>query len=76
MKGYKTELSTVPSILYYQSPSADTFEAESPLLINFYNGSIDIIQGTNTINLSDDYLDDFIKTLRENRKESIKWLKR
>ena len=45
MKGYKTELNIVPSTLYFQSPTADTFETESPLLINFYNGSVDITQG-------------------------------
>lgn len=76
MKGYKTELLTVPSILYYQSPTADTFETEAPLTILFYNGSVDIAQGTNTVNISDDYLDDFLKTIKEGRKESIKWLKR
>lgn len=76
MKGFKTKLNTVPSMLYYQSPTADTYEAETPLLINFYNGSIEIIQGTNIINISDNYLDDFLKTLKEGRKESIKWLKR
>lgn len=75
MKGYKTELNTVPSMLYYQSSAAETYEAETPLLINFYNGSIDIIQGTNTINISDNYLDDFLKTIKEGRKESIKWLR-
>lgn len=75
MKGYKTELQTVPSIVYYQSPTADTFEAESPLTILFYNGSIDIIQGTNAVNISDDYLEDFIKTLKEGRKESLKYLR-
>ncbi len=74
MKGYKTELNTVPSILYFQSPIADTFESENPLLINFYNGSVDIIQRGNTINISDDYLEDFLKTVKEGRKESLKYL--
>ena len=74
MKGYKTELNTVPSILYYQSPTAETFESENPLLIHFYNGSVEITQGTNTINVSDDYLDDFLKTVKEGRKESLKYL--
>lgn len=74
MKGYKTELNTVPSILYFQSPTASTFDNESPLLINFYNGSVDISQGTNTINISDDYLEDFLKTVKEGRKESLKYL--
>lgn len=74
MKGYKTELNTVPSILYYQSPTAETFETSSPLLINFFNGSIEIVQGQNTINIEDDYLDDFLKTVKEGRKESLKYL--
>ncbi len=74
MKGYKTELNTVPSILYYQSPTAETFETSSPLLINFFNGSIDITQGENTINIEDEYLDDFLKTVKEGRKESLKYL--
>ena len=74
MKGYKTELNTVPSILYYQSPTAETFETSSPLLINFFNGDIEIVQGENTINISDDYLEDFLKTVKEGRKESLKYL--
>ena len=75
MKGFKTELTTAPSLLYYQSPTADTFESESPLLIQFYNGSIDIVQGKSSINISDEYLEDFLKTVKEGRKESLKYLK-
>ncbi len=74
MKGYKTELNIVPSILYYQSPTAETFETSSPILINFFNGSIEIVQGENTINIEDEYLDDFLKTVKEGRKESLKYL--
>lgn len=75
MKGYKTDLNTVPSMLYYQSPTADTFESENPLLVLFYNGSVEIKQGTNIVNISDEYLDDFLNVIKQGRKESIKYLK-
>lgn len=59
-----TSLTTVPSLAIFPD------EGGNSLKINFYNGSIDIQQDGNTVNLEDSILEEFIKALRKGRKEA------
>lgn len=42
--------------------------------INFYDGSIDIQQDGNTVNIEDSVLEEFIRALRKGRKEADRYL--
>ncbi len=57
-----TSLTTVPSLAIFPD------EGGNVLKINFYNGSIDIEQDGNTINIEDSIIDELIKALRKGRK--------
>ena len=76
MKGFKTELNNVPSFTYYQSEEGDTFETEQPIVVEFYRGTVSLIQGKDTILIDDKYLDDFCKTVITNRKKANEYLNR
>ena len=76
MKGFKTDLNNVPSIVYYQSEDGDTFEVEQPIVIEFYKGTVSLIQGDNTILIDDNYLKDLCKTIIASREQANKYLAR
>lgn len=76
MKGFKTELNNVPSFVYYQSEKGDTFEVEQPIVIEFYNGTVSLIQGDNIIMIDDNFLNDLCKTIITSREKANEYLKR
>ncbi len=59
-----TSLTTVPSLAVFPD------EGGNVVKINFWNGSIDIQQDDNTINIEDSILEEFIRALRKGRKEA------
>lgn len=63
-----TILTTVPSLAIFPN------EGGSVTKINFYNGSIDIQQEGNIINIEDEVMEEFIKALRKGRKEADLYL--
>ena len=76
MKGFKTDLNNVPSLVYYQSENGDSFEVEQPIVVEFYRGTVSLIQGDNTIMIDDDYLKDLCKTIIASREQANKYLAR
>lgn len=76
MKGFKTELNNIPSFVYYQSEDGSTIEVEQPIVVEFYRGTVTLIQGKDTIVIDDKYLDDFCETVITNRKKANEYLNR
>lgn len=76
MKGFKTDLNNVPSLVYYQSENGDSFEVEQPIVVEFYRGTVSLIQGDNIIVIDDDYLKDLCKTIITSREQANKYLAR
>lgn len=74
MKGFKTDLNNVPSLVYYQSKGGDTFEAEQSIVVEFFRGTVSLIQGNNIILIDDDYLKDLCKTIINSREKANKFL--
>lgn len=74
MKGFKTELNNVPSLVYYQSEKGDSFDVEQPIVVEFYRGTVSLIQGDNIIMIDDDYLKDLCKTIISSRETANKYL--
>lgn len=74
MKGFKTDLNNVPSLVYYQSEKGDSFEVEQPIVVEFYRGTVSLIQGDNIIMIDDDYLKDLCKTIISSRETANKYL--
>ena len=64
-----TELTTVPSLAIFPDNGGNVTK------INFYDGSIDIQQEGNTVNIEDEVLEEFIRALRKGRKEADEYLK-
>jgi len=75
MKGFKTELTTVPSFVYYQSEDGSTHDTESPIVVEYYRDATTFVQGDNVVLVSNDYLDDFLKAVKANREQANKFLK-
>lgn len=64
-----TDLTAVPSLAIFPDAGGNVTK------INFYDGSIDIEQEGNIVNIEDDVLEEFIKALRKGRKEADLHLK-
>lgn len=75
MKGFKTDLNNVPSLVYYQSEDGSTIEVEQPIVVEFYRGTVSLIQGNNIVMIDDDYLKDLCKTIISSREQANKFLK-
>lgn len=63
-----TELTTVPSLAIFPDEGGNVTK------INFYDGSIDIQQDGNVVNIEDEVLEEFIRALRKGRKEADRHL--
>lgn len=63
-----TNLTTVPSLAIFPNAGGNVTK------INFWDGSIDIEQEGNVVNIEDEVLEEFIEALRKGRKEADKHL--
>lgn len=64
-----TNLTTVPSLAIFPDAGGNVTK------INFYDGSIDIQQEDNVVNIEDDVFEEFIKALRKGRKQADLYFK-
>ncbi len=64
----ESDLVNVPSKTFYQGQWGTS---EKPIIMNFYNGCIELDQQDNPkILISDEYLEKFIASLRKGKKEA------
>lgn len=68
------ELITVPSTLFYQGNPDWCGESENPIQINFYNGTVELKQGNNSVIIADEEIDKLLKVIKKNRVEADKYL--
>lgn len=70
MKGFTTQLNNVPSLIFYQSEDGDWCGEESPIHIKYFNGTIELTQGKNSIVIAEDFIESLFKNIKSNHQEA------
>lgn len=68
MKNQKPELITAPCLLFEQKDGEGLHE-ESPILVQYWNGSVELKQDDDSIIIRGDKLKALMKAITENHKE-------
>jgi hypothetical protein len=66
-----SHLTTVPSFVFWQSTEEDI---EEPVQVSYYNGTIELKQGDNDINIHPALAKALFKEILKHQPEAEKWL--
>lgn len=70
----KDDLITVPGCIFEQIN--DDGVNEEPIIICYYNGTISLDQGDNSINIQPEKLNELFKTIKKHLPDAENWLKK
>lgn len=70
MKGFTTQLSNIPSLIFYQNKDGDWCGEELPIHIKYFNGSIVLTQGKDSIIIAEDFIESLFKSIKSNHQEA------
>ncbi len=68
-----TELITVPSFIFHQD---DEDNYETPIQVNYYNGSIELVQKDKSVLLTYDSFEKLFKDIKKHKTEALYWLEK
>lgn len=69
-----SNLITVPIVVFNQN--TDEGSGEEQIIICYYNGTISLEQGDDSVNINPDKLNELFKTIKKHQPEAETWLKK